>query len=317
MQRLYIFIFIICIIILSCDEGVIPEGNYNERYILTGILKPESDSQLINLAYSTPNVVSSLIENKPIKDAELNIWFDDEIRKFNPTQVEMSDTIIDGGKLDVYQNSNLKVEAGKTYEIEALMANGRRLKANTTVPEKLNISISPIDRKIDPNNDKYITLNWDSDDNNYKVVRTYLIYEKPVDGEKKTFKIQIPEKYLKVNEELVPSYSKPEIIGQYELKTDIIDKELKKIGEGVSKKYEITIKYIYIELFSYDKHLTKYYESTRKDKVSGIITVDKESYSNIEGGVGIFASYNYQKTSFFFDFEYIFKLGFTPADIIE
>ncbi|MFA8344039.1 MAG: DUF4249 family protein [Rhodothermaceae bacterium] len=316
-MKVKIFISAILLFFLtSCDDSVEPNGEFREKTILLGILEPGISQQLINVAKSYPTAESILPENLPVQNADVKIWFDEEIKKFHFTEIEVSDTIIKGGKLGIYRNNDFEIISGKTYEVEALMDNGDRLSAVTTVPERLGIYNFPENRKVNPENGDDVIVKWETFDENFKILKANIVYEKPVNGELVQFKAPLPQRYENRNGELIPVYHKPGNVNSFIIDGMALDRELRKIGEGREKKFEIIIKYISMEILTYDVNLSRYIESTSGSNNS-IITIDQVSFSNVTGGEGFFGSFNRQYSNFYFDFEYVRSLGYTPRDIIE
>lgn len=314
MKKYFVFFVCIFLVFIGCDTEVEPIGKFEQKHVLVGILKPDTSLQLINLSRSYSETSSDSLDNLPIKNADVKVWFDEEIRRFQLSEIDVDDSVFVGGKLGVFKNSELSIEAGKTYEIEARLENGHRLNAYTSVPDKLELIYSPSDKKIDPFDEDEEIVRWETVDDNFKVMRAYIVYERPVDGETVRFKTEIPEKYIEKDGKKIPYFNKPSKVNSFLLDPEVIDNELRNIGNDIDKKFEIYIKYLTIDIIVYDINLSKYYESTSGDNSTTIINLDQAGYSNVTGGEGIFGSYNKQSATFLFDYEYIVSLGYTTRD---
>ena len=100
------------------------------------------------------------------------------------------------------------------------------------------------------------------------------------------------------------------ITGRFEYKFSAVDKFFRSISDGIEDKSNVTIYYLKLSVVEFNSDLAKYYSSTNGylDELS--VRLDETIYSNVEGGVGIFAAYGSNSITYEVDKNYIHSFGY-------
>lgn len=311
MIRVFSSIILLSCLILSCKEDFAPEAKYRERNVLNCIIRPDTGFQAVTLfrTYRTDGNPNQFTGYPFIDNADVKMWSDNQAYQFYDTTLERQNTERYKEPVKIYYNSNLKPIGGKYVEVEALLPNGLLLRAETLVPDIAKISFEGSDTEISPNNKDKVKFVW-ADQQRVTYDPRFLI----VVASKRTHEIyttEIPIKYAvrnSVEEAVYPSitYQKSVV---YE--SNVVRKAFQKISKDDSVKSNYTIMDAYLELMVLDKYLSTYYSSIENFLDEFTIKVDLPDYTNIDGGFGIFGSYNLTKYKIGIDENFIKSFGYT------
>lgn len=151
----YLRIIIVVNIVLSfsgCDDSFNPYTTFKEKYSLVSILRSDTTLQIATITknYLDENNNSAhklLFE----KNADVRIWYGDSVYRLRDT-VLTSDAGEDS--IQCYYTQKFSVGTEKLIEIEALLSNGKRLKAISETPSKIEfkntseVIIPPIGKNV-------------------------------------------------------------------------------------------------------------------------------------------------------------------------
>lgn len=194
---------------LSCEENFSPYGQFQEKYILTCVLRGDTTLQTATLSHSyMPDDADPLNYNEDpdIVGADIRVWYEDSVYIFKDTTTTRVDTSRYSSPFRYYYNNRFKLLNTRSIKIEVLLQNGRRLRAASVTPAEIvfNSNSSVI---IPPVNSDLVQFFWDVlEVGTYFSPRFEIKYLHNVDGiiEKKS--IEVPLKYENKDGILSPVY---------------------------------------------------------------------------------------------------------------
>jgi len=310
MIKVIISIILISCLILSCKEDFSTEAKYRERNVLTCIISPDTSFQAVTLfrTYRVEGSPNQFTEYPFIDSADVKMWHDNQVYQFYDTTLERQNTgrYIESAK--VYYNNSLKPIGGKYVEVEALLPNGLLLRAETLVPDVDKISFQGSSTEISSDNKNEIKFIWADEQRVMYDPRFLVVVSNKITHQLNT--VEIPIKYIVRNsaeEQVYPSITSQKSV-IYE--SAVIRKAFQNISKDDSVKSNYVITGAYLELMVLDKYLSTYYSSIENFLDEFTIKVDLPDYTNIDGGFGIFGSYNLIKYNIAVDKNFIKSFGY-------
>jgi hypothetical protein len=294
MKKIYIIIFI-SFISFSCQEDFNPYGEFKEKYILNCILRGDSTFQTAALSksYDPANFNPDLItEDVSIKGADIRILIGDSVYIFKDSSTVRIDTARYKTPFRFYFNKNMELIPNKNMEVEALLPNGRRIRASSKTPPMIQFDQRSANVICDQS-PSFLQFIWNiSFSGQYFSPRMLITYTRNVNGINKKMIKEVPIKYFFEGGVEIPIF--PQISNQSVLNVEktAISKALMEISTGDPNKQNYSIyEFAAIQVLSLDLTLSRYYSTTNSSLDDLTVRIDEKDYSNIEGGFGIFASY--------------------------
>ncbi len=311
----YIVLFVFFFALLSCEDDLNPFTEGEEIFILNCVLKNDRSLQTAYLSknYFLENFdPNSNTDDHSIGDAYIRIFYKDSVKIFADSLVQQSSSNQQKSLIQ-YFNHNFLTQPNTEYELEAVLSDGRKLRAFTKTPQPVSFAYTS-DDLIPPPNRNHVKVYWSSDENQlYTAARFKFIYFKNEDGEQVRYEKEVPRDYALVDDIYVPYYPEPSYAKTISVEMQAFDRALYEISEGDPNKENYTILAFILELLVYDKNLTTYYASKNELGEGFSITVNENDYSNIIGGRGIFGSFIKQRYAIKFSHSYIHKFGYIPG----
>jgi hypothetical protein len=293
--NLLFLIFIITLLAYSCNDSFDPLGEFKEDYALTCILKSDSSFQIATLSHSyrgdsyEPN---SNTEDPSIIGADIRVWLGDSVYIFRDSSIVRTEPSRYGTDFHFYYNNNFTVAPNENLEIEALLQNGRRLKASSRAPNRISFT-SESDFLIPAVGSNLVRFFWEQQvEGMFFSPQLTIRYKQNENGNVvEKFKV-IPIEYIQQNGEQIPSYPKPSNKTNVNYQLDVISKALEDISESDPDKGNFSIyeKPIF-SLFAFDLNLSRYVSSTNQAFDDLTVTVNESDFTNVDGGLGVFGSY--------------------------
>ncbi len=306
---------LLLILIIGCDESFSPKGEYQERYALFGIMRADTNYQVVTLyqSYNVPGL--DPFENKlyPFIDgAYVRIWKNpDEVFVLSDSTIPASNLARYPDSAKFYYSDKLTPEKRDVIQIEALLPNGRRLKAETTVPKDITTDYSVTDRIIPVKGRSTIRIGWVPNEPNIiyspKIV---LVYKTEENGQLVLHNKEIPQKYFNIDGKEEPFFPQPTNERYIELDKIALDRALTEISEGDPDKSKYRIFTLITKIYVFDRNLSAFYSSSNKFGDQYSIRVDESDFTNVDGGFGVFGSYSEKSIVQFFDQDYIQSFGY-------
>ncbi len=305
-------LILISFFFLSCEDSVNPKSEFQDRYILYLVMRGDTSTQFATLthSYNVSGLDPLTNEVDPvIKDADIRIWGQGDVFRFKDTLKNREDTSRYNSPVYFYYLQNFKPDFGESLTVRARLNDGTLLKATARVPKE--VVLDSIYKLPVPEKNEF-TFSWQKNlEDLFFVYRARLLYKQDTGGDTYIYnRVDIPI-YLETNGATVkpvyPGITKNNF-ANYPL--DALDWAMEKVSGDDDKKSNYTIVKIEFEIIAMDKTLTDYYSVTHSFMDSFSIRVDENDYSNIEGGLGIFAVYNKQIISFLLREKYILSFGY-------
>lgn len=269
-KLLFFFILAGSVYFTSCDSMItdvdIDPGP--PKIVVTSYLYPGMDTVGVFLTYSRPLYTITdytTYEGQPITDAQVSI-----------THQDVSYALIYDPNTRQYINHMLDILPGNTYQLQVVSANGEVVTASCTIPAQSppEIEITSIQRPLLNSyeriiNFRFLDLNGTGD--YYRVTGGYKYQYGPMPQDYWVERI-----YMQTGEEFVSDQNRD---GEFFIyKTNRLY-----VGEQNNK--------VYLILAITDDHYYNYHQSVYNFEGDNPFAEPVPVYSNIEGGLGVFASY--------------------------
>jgi hypothetical protein len=313
-----LFIPVLFLLFVSCEDNLNPYGELKDRYVLNCIIRGDTTFQTATLTrnyqvdnfdpYSNTNDVN-------INNALIRIWNgDDKVSLLKDTTVNRPEGDKYKTPYTVYKTDKLLPRPNSSIDIEAILPNGKRLTASAKVPEAISIDESISDKVIPPSGKNYIKVSWNTSEKNpVFIVRLAIYYFKHEGGEKKRNILTIPINYIQYGDDWIPNYPKPVTELAYSVDMTTINKAMELISKDDPNKSRYEILSCILEVLSLDPELSKYYFATARNRDIYSVKLDETDYSNINGGYGVFGVYMRTYWVLRFTHQYINSFGYIPG----
>ena len=285
------------VFILSCSEDFNPFGEFRDNYVVTAILKSDTTYQTIFLShnYLPPDGFDpySNTVDPSIQGADIRVWIGDSVYVFRDTSVVREDTTRYKTPFYFYYNNQFAIPVNQNIEIEVLLQDGRRLRASSQTPGEITFS-DESDVVIPAVGSDLVKFKWNQQaEGSFYSPKLTIRYKKNENGTIVEKLKEVPINYIRKNGIFEPVFPEPSNKSIVIYQLDAITRALNEISEGDPNKqnYSIYQKPVF-DLAAFDLNLSRYVSSTNQTFDDLTVTVNESDYTNIEGGLGIFGSYN-------------------------
>lgn len=305
--------------ISGCDESFDPKTDFEQEYIVNGIIRCDTTYQVIYIQtnYSPDGFDPLSFEsNTFISGASVSITYDDSVYQFTETTFEIENNERISGSAPCYIIDNLSPDVGELLRLDIVLPDGTILHAETTTPKYTRLRFNKNSDAFIPAGDGFLDIEWEiTDGDKYRQVylpEVKIAYYK-IEGENKVYNEKtIPLNYIDRRGEIVPNYPLPNNKSHLSFEMEAIDKTMELISEGDPDKKNYIVLGVVFQILLLDNNLVPYYMSTETFLGGYSVILDQLDYSNVEGGGGIFASYFTDRTFFIrMDNLYIKQFGYS------
>ncbi|GJQ61816.1 MAG: hypothetical protein SCALA702_08690 [Melioribacteraceae bacterium] len=308
-------LLVLLIGLISCEEEFSPKNEFQEKYVLSCIIRADTTQQIavVTRSYDVPGYNPYSNTTDPALDgAYIRIWYQDTVYTLTDTLVDRIDTTRYDTPVKIYKIDNFQPALDSELEIEALLNNGRRLRAFTSLPQTFKFNYNS-DSSIPGNEEDAVTIGWYTASNKMMYLPQLKVYwyRKSI-GKQDIRQLEIPLDYVNSGGSEVEYYPPASKTLGITYKMDVIDKALRGISEGNENKEDYYIIFARLEVIAMDENLASYYASTSVGGDNFSVRLDEADFSNVQGGYGIFGSYIKKSTSISLDSDYIRSLGYKP-----
>ncbi len=314
-KALPIFSAMLLSLLFSCEESFSPKGEFEDDYALNCIIRYDTLFQIASLlsSFDVDGYDPSMNkENSAYLGADIRLWYKDTVYIFKDSSVinlSFPDSL-----LHFYYLDNFKPDDdvhGELIEIEALLKDGKRLKASCYTPGRIRFNNTETSSTIPAVNTPTVNIIWDSEDeSNYFHGRIKVKYFETEGGvvEEKWF--ELPYTLTNDNDEVIPIYNVPSRASIHAYSISAINYAFDKISEGNENKrnYKISNTAI-VEVLSIEENLSNYYSSSLEDNIF-TVRLNQTDYTNVEGGFGIFGSLRKEVRKILIQASYIESFGY-------
>ena len=311
-----ILAFLIVVLgLISCEENFVVQNEFKDAYVLNCLVNATSTKSLATISrtyevkdkYSGQNYSERLIAN-----ALVYIKHGNDTIVFKDSTTTLTDSDGNEREVNFYYTNELRNTRSRDLFIVAVLPDGDTLKSETTVPSRIIFDYSFTGELVLSDEEfESFTIGWKDEfnDSPYYDPRLKIVYYKLIDGEYVMFTKRVPIKYDEYDGKKIPFYISPSFSKRITYSMDVFSDMMVQISDGDPDKQNYFISYAEIEVYTYDQFLTGYYIGSHfLDKYS--IRLDEIDYSNIEGGYGLFASYDKVSQKIAIDPRYIKKYGY-------
>lgn len=314
MKKIFLLIFAFALFV-SCEENFNPFDQLREKYALTCIIRGDTTFQVaaVTRTYANENYnpYSNTIDPN-IAGAKIRIWNGDSVATFKDTTLVRNPGSKYQTPYHIYYTKKFTLDPNYDIEIEAILPNGIKLNSKTKPPNA--IVFNYVDRVVPPKTKTHVDFIWDAGTIDNAYLTQVSIYYYKADDPKKTIKVAfVPVKYLNQDGKFFPISAKPSNSNKLVLDVETISKTMELISEGDSNKKNYVILGPYLEVVSFDKNLSTYFNSIARANDAYSVNLNEIDFSNIDNGIGIFGAYMHNYWSFDFTHAYIKSFGYTPG----
>jgi hypothetical protein len=310
-------IFSLVFIASGCkDDAFDPKGEFKNKYILTCILRSDTTVQTAVLSGSYNIEGYDPMENKTdpiIENADIRILIGDSVYIFKGAETARTDTSRYNSPIKYYYAKNMWLFSNREAEILAILPNGRKLHAVTTIPKPVTGDDANAEEVIPPSGRNFVIAGWTpiSNPHTFYYPRFSLVYFRIENGVPVRYVKRLPVRY--VNSEggkPAPIYATPTTASSYIIEMDAINRIMQEISAGDQNKENYVVLTVLAEIMTMDDNLSAYYSASKLLDNGFSVKLDQTDFTNIEGGLGVFASFANSKFVIRLDKDYIRSFGY-------
>ncbi|MCU7493279.1 MAG: DUF4249 family protein [Ignavibacteria bacterium] len=297
------------------DEDFSPKGDFKEKYILNCVLKSDTTVQTLTLSSSYNVDGYDPLANRTdpaLRGADVRVWVGDSVYIFREAEESRSDTSRYSTPIRYYYAKNFRPQANKPAEILAVLPNGRKLHAATSIPLPVYVNFAEIDSIIPIDGRSYFRAVWNtnSGQNTYYYPRPSLVYFKFENGIPIRHVRYLPERYILSGGKFVPVYPSPTLNLVCTVELDALNRVMEEISAGDPNKKNYVVLSVIFEVWTLDMSLSGYYSSCKLADDGFSVKLDQTDFTNVEGGLGIFGSCVSYQFPMRLDKNYISSFGY-------
>lgn len=302
-----ISLFVLAAVLYSCEENLNPYGEFKEKFVLNCIIHGDTTYQVATITKSIGPGESGGINNNFVEDAYVRIWSGDKVGLFRDTTVFDSS---ENNEIKYYFAKDFKPNEKSEIEIQAILPNGRKLIAKSTVPEKVTILNDISDFNITSETDS-LKIFWQTlEDRPVFSVRMRIGFYHLENNKFVSKSILVPQKFIEKDNKKYPIYPGLTDYPAFEIDLNTISETMRLISGDDVNKSDYAITNAVLEILLLDKELSKYYYTVNRAFDSYSIKLDETDYSNIQGGLGIFGVTIRNNWRMKFSREYVESFGY-------
>lgn len=296
-RTLFIIVYSAALFSAGCkDENFDPKGTLSDKYVLNCILRSDTTVQTATLSRSYNVTGIDPLENTTdpaLGSADIRVWVGDSVYVFREKEVPRSDTSRYKTALRYYYAENFRPQASKPAEILAVLPNGRKLHAATSIPQQVFTDFIASDSTVPAPGRNDIHAAWTSFSapNTYYYPRFLLVYYKIENGLPVRYTRTVPARYVSSGGRDVPVFPTPTTDVGYSIEVDALSRTMQEISAGDPEKSNYVVLTLMVEIMTLDMNLSGFYSSGRLLDDGFSVKLDETDYTNIEGGLGIFGSF--------------------------
>lgn len=319
-------LIIICLLVVfifnSCDDSVNPKADFEEKYILSCIIRSDTTYQVATISH-TYNIDGydprTNIIDPFIKGARIKIYYNDNVYELKDTSILRSGETRYNTPLNFYYTNKLQPQYSLPIKIEALLPNGKLLKAESEAISLSTVFLHSTSNTLPPQaGASRISFNWGelnvpvNSKGIYYSPELVILYSYNNNGIEAKRQKKVPVYLLNTINGKEPVY--PRIVtGIFDtsFEMEAINRAMEEISEGDPNKNNYIIEKATFRLLMMDAALATYYslQKTFLDEFS--VRVNQTDVSNIQGGLGIFGSYSIKQVSIEIANNYVFSFGYS------
>jgi hypothetical protein len=300
----------VILLFLACDQSFNPKGEFEATLAVYGVLSTDTSMALVRVVHTyDPSGFNPLEykENPSLTDAVVSIFKEDTAFSVRDTTIARTDTTRYGASLKAFVAQPFPVEFGKRYSLVVNSPTYGEFIASMTMPG--TGAIVPVDGFMLDDLDSYkgeslfVYVGISPITRGY-LLRAYAEFEVMPGGQPVTLRSEVPSLYHPITSEpLYPSLRRrvtPE--GQPGLEST--QNNIFQINAFIRTRDQIAniypgaiIKRFIFALNQVEPNFYNYYSSVNGFRDPYSLRLDEPSYSNINGGEGVFGGFTHEELS--------------------
>ena len=263
----------------GCDSAFSPNGPYQERMVAYAILSTHSDTQFVNL-YTTRPLATSFADSH-VSDAQVIITEGNNTFPFRDTTIQRVNATGDTLRLGAYVCYALHLNSGLRYGLSVSSPSHGNLSAQGRSLYRATVLLAP-----DPSGNFGVRVFPGVYARAY-VLRMFLDYAVMFDSIGTPGRLEIPEN---IDGSGNPQYPEPvsRDIAYRSFDLSGFQNSISRLRQQFAPTKVRLLKTAFV-LTELDSVLYAYYNTVNGFPDSGTLRLDEPDYTNIQGGLGIFA----------------------------
>lgn len=324
MKKLLLILFglPVLLVINSCDDSVNPKADFDQVYVLSCIIRADTTYQVATIShtYNIDGFDPRANTSDPfIKGAQIKIYYNDAVYDFRDTSIARSGDARYNTPLNFYYTNKLQPIYSLPIKIEALLPDGKLLKAESEVISLSTVFLHSTSNTLPPQaGASKISFNWGElnvpviSKGIYYSPELVIIYSYNNNGIIEKRQKKVPVYLLNTINGKEPVY--PQILtGIFDSSFDMeaFNMAMEEISGADPNKSNYIIERASFRLLMMDAALATYYslQKTFLDEFS--VRVNQPDVTNIQGGLGIFGSYSVKQINLEISSNYISSFGYS------
>ncbi|MCE1188696.1 MAG: DUF4249 domain-containing protein [Ignavibacteria bacterium] len=303
----------LALLLFACKESFEPNAPFQEKYVLNCLINADDSIQTLTITRGyapNPDGSATPMGDLGVKDALVRIWVEDSVYFFHDTITDRTDGTHGGGKVSFYVCNFYRTSPGKKHTVEAILPDGKKLVSSFTMPSRVNITMDPAVSVPSINAVSYF-LQWETYDRDvYFYPRLTLNYSHLENNNWVPGAKILPSDYISRNGTMQYMYPIPSASHVVKFEKAALTSAINDLLKIDSDKSHFKISGMWLDVYTLDKYLTSYYSNTAMQGGDFTIRLDEVDFTNVSGGLGVFAGYVHQTVFVNLNEEYIHSLGF-------
>jgi len=301
------FIVVLCVFAMlyfgACSEDFSPKTSLADEYVLNCVIETNAEnakneymvSALISHVYDVNGFDPSVNKNDPaIEGAQVYITEMGKTyplnggKKYMPGYKYGDSVYLYTGRINAYHRDSVS--------IFAKLKNGKILTAAARIPDDISIKLAyPFDNGFTSQIVRFLygnglIFNWDAANSGHLFFpRARISYFKGPIMHPDTFYVDVPAYYEIKDGKKTPVYPAYQLNMDYNFDFSVIDTTMSLIAAS-DTLHEFTFDGITVDVLEMDAALSSYYSSVHGYLDHVTIRLDEDTYTNINGGIGIFGA---------------------------
>jgi hypothetical protein len=305
----------------GCDQSFTPKVSSGNRYFVFCIINTTprgSGAQvaLVDRMYDVEGLIPSMNTVDPfVHDSRLTLGVRGKYYAFEPDTSIRRDTSRYNTPLYYYTLRGVTLVGQDAILLRVVLPDSTLLTGSTVIPPYRPTSSTPefpsgVTTLVDRENegDAWI-LDWEG-----VATEEHLFFPRlsltwyVVDSVTTYHSTSVPLRYVRSGDNYVPVYATVQSGTSIRVELDALDRFMQGIGSAIEDKSTIHLQSLSLNIVEYDTPLSRYYSSVNGYMDEFSVRLDERTYTNVQGGDGIFgAAYS---TSFSYSIERHFAAKF-------
>lgn len=300
----------------SCEDDISPLGDLPDKYAVNLILRGDTTLQTayISRLYAAENFDPYSNEIDPaVEGAKVSLKY-----AGSETEYFFSDTV-DNGKINsrygtpakYYYLKNFTPQFGKELELKVVLPDGQTMTSKTKVPQSILFDLDNttpfIPGPLIGRDTVNVTVAWKSSSLEFlKASKVKIVYfHKELSGEKIRHEKEVQLSISVDGADIVENYIDITFNSYLKINRKLLEEALEEISEGDGAKGRYSVAPLEIDVFFFDDNLTRFYSAGLFFDFGFTVRNYPGDLSNINNGLGFFASYVHANKIIKFETQYL------------